>query len=144
MGTAKQSRVLYSETPHPCVTGDSHETRDHADPYVARCRVEKQAPAIGRRPQLAAGDKAGAMEVGDSAQERFALRMTDIEALVSLTVGVARRRWQDVRPALRLRGEEFVDCANAVDNSPGWQAVNGHAWVSTSAPLTGEEDDYND
>jgi hypothetical protein len=86
------------------------------------------------------------MEAGDSAQERFVLRMNDIEALVSLTVGVvrARRRWQGVRPALRLRGEEFVDCANAVDNSPAWQAANGHAWVSTSAPLTGEEDDYND
>jgi hypothetical protein len=72
--------------------------------------------------------------------------MNDIEALVSLTVGVvrARRRWQDVRPALTLRGEEFVDGANAVDTSPAWQAVNGHAWLSTSAPLTGEEDDYND
>ena len=70
--------------------------------------------------------------------------MNDIEALVSLTVGVvrSRRRWQDVHPALRC--EELVACANAVDNNPAWQAVNGHAWVITSAPLHDEDDDYND
>jgi len=70
--------------------------------------------------------------------------MNDIEALVSPTVGVvpSRRRWQDVQPALRC--EEFVACANAVDNNPACQSVNGHAWVITSAPLNDEDKDYND
>jgi Cu2+-containing amine oxidase len=70
--------------------------------------------------------------------------MNDIEALVSLTVGVvpSRHRWQDVHPALRC--ETFVARANAVDNNPAWQAVNGHAWVITSAPLNDEDKDYND
>jgi hypothetical protein len=76
--------------------------------------------------------------------------MSDIKALVALTVGVDRiqRRWQVVRPALRLRCEELVSCANAVDNSPARQDGNGRAWLSTLAPLTGEDDDdedaYND
>jgi hypothetical protein len=70
--------------------------------------------------------------------------MSDIKALVALTVGVdrGRRRWQDVRPALRLRCEELVSCANAVDDSPARQGGNGRAWLSTLAPLTGEDDDY--
>ena len=90
--------------------------------------------------------RAAATEAGDAAHESFAVRMSDIKALVALTIGVdqVRRRWQDVRPAFRLRCEELVNCANAVDNSPARQAVNGHAWVSTFAPLTGEDDDYND
>jgi hypothetical protein len=58
-----------------------------------------------------------------------------MEALVALTVGVvrARHRWQDVRPALRLRCEEFVDGTNAADTSlqkeqqtegdPPWQHI---------------------
>lgn len=127
------------------MTGGSHETRNHADPYVARYCVEKQAPVTGHL-QPAAYGRANPTEAGDAAYESFAVRMSDIEALVSLTVGVvrARRRWRDVRPALGLRCEEFVDRANAVDNSPARQAVNGHAWVSTFAPLTGEDDDYND
>ena len=138
---------LYSsEAPHPCGTGGSHETRDHADPSVARYCVEKQAPVTGRRPQPTGCGRADATEAGDSAHESFAVGMSDIEALVALTVGVVRvrRRWQDVRPALRLRCEEFVDCANAEDNSPAWQADNGHPWVSAFAPCTGEDDDYND
>ena len=76
--------------------------------------------------------------------------MYDIEALVSLTVGVvpSRRRWQDVHPALSC--EEFVACANAVDSNPAWQAVNGHApWTDmpgSSRPRhsTDEDKDYND
>jgi hypothetical protein len=72
--------------------------------------------------------------------------MSDIKALVALTVGVerVRRRWQDVRPAFRLRCEERVSCAHAVDNSPARQGGNGPAWLSALAPLTGEDDDYND
>jgi hypothetical protein len=72
--------------------------------------------------------------------------MSDIKALVALTVGVerVRRRWQDVRPAFRLRCEERVSCAHAVDNRPARQGGNGPAWLSALAPLTGEDDDYND
>jgi hypothetical protein len=86
------------------------------------------------------------MEAGDQAYESFAVCMSDFEALVALTVGVVRvrRRWQDVRPAVRLRCEEGADCANAADNSPARQGANGHAWLRTFAPLTGEDDDYDD
>jgi hypothetical protein len=72
--------------------------------------------------------------------------MSDIKALVALTIGVdrVRRRWQDVRPAFRLRCEELVSCTNAVDNSPARQGTNGHTWLSAFAPVTGEDDDYND
>jgi hypothetical protein len=72
--------------------------------------------------------------------------MSDIDALVSLTVGVVRvpHRWQVVRPTFSLRCEEFVDCANTVDNSPARQGTNGHTWLSAFAPVTGEDDDYND
>jgi hypothetical protein len=31
-----------------------------------------------------------------------------------------------------------------VDNSPARQGGNGPAWLSALAPLTGEDDDYND
>jgi hypothetical protein len=72
--------------------------------------------------------------------------MSDIEALASLTVGVVRvrRRWPEVRPAFRLRCEERVSCANAVDNGPAPQGGDRRAWLITWAPLTGEDDDYND
>jgi hypothetical protein len=69
--------------------------------------------------------------------------MSDIDALVALTVGVVRSRrwWQGVH---HICGREaFVGCANAADNNPAWRAVNGHAGVTTSAPLTGEDDDDN-
>ena len=70
--------------------------------------------------------------------------MNDIEALVSLTVSLvpSRHWWQDVHPALRC--ETFVARANAVDNNPAWQAMNGHSRVITSAPLNDEDKDYND
>jgi hypothetical protein len=72
--------------------------------------------------------------------------MSAIDALAPLTVGVVRvrRRWQDVRPAFRLRCEERVSCANAVDNNPARQGGTRRAWPSTWAPLTGEDDDYDD
>jgi hypothetical protein len=72
--------------------------------------------------------------------------MSDIEALAALTVGVVRVRcrWQDVRLAFRLRCEERVSGANAVDNSPARQGGTRRAWLSTWAPLSGEDDDYND
>ncbi|HKO25171.1 MAG TPA: hypothetical protein VJY65_10610, partial [Chloroflexota bacterium] len=74
------------------------------------------------------------------------VRMSDIKALVALTVGVdrVRRRWYDVRPVFGLRCEERVSGANAVDNSPAWQGGNGPAWLNALAALTGEDDDYND
>jgi hypothetical protein len=72
--------------------------------------------------------------------------MSDIKALVVLTVGVdrVRRRWHDVRPAFKLGCEERVSSVNAVDDSPARQGGNGRTWLSTLAPLTGEDDDYND
>ena len=102
---------------------------------------------VTARPLQPAGcDPAGTTETADSAHESFAVRMSDIEALVSLAVGVGRvrRRWQDVRPAPRLRCEEFVDWANAVDTSPASSAANRPAWVTPSAPVSGADDDYND
>jgi hypothetical protein len=90
--------------------------------------------------------RAAATEAADWAYQRFGVHMSDIKALVALTVGVdrVRCRWQDVRPAFRLGCEGRASCANAVDNSPVRQGGNGPAWLSTLAPLTGEDDDYND
>ena len=90
--------------------------------------------------------RAAATEAADWAQQSFVVRMSDIDALASLTVGVvrARRRWQDVRPASRLRCEERVSRAHAVDNSPARQGGTRRAWLSMIGPLTGEDDDYND
>ena len=72
--------------------------------------------------------------------------MSDLKALVALTVGVdrVRRRWQDVRPAFRLKCEEPVNCTNTVDDGPARQGGTRGAWLSTWVPLTGEDDDYND
>ena len=96
--------------------------------------------------QPAGCGRAAATEAGDQAHESCAVRMSDIEALASLPVGAVRvrRRWQDVRPAFRRGCEERVRCANAVDNSPARQGGTRRAWLSTVAPLTGEDDDYND
>ena len=90
--------------------------------------------------------RAAATEAADWAQQSFVVRMSDIKALVALTVGVdrVRRRWQDVRPGFRLRCEDRLSCANAVDSSAARQAGSGPAWLSRLAPLTGEDDDYND
>jgi hypothetical protein len=77
--------------------------------------------------------------------ESFAVRMSDIEALVLRTVGVVRVRRQAplagrttrTQTVLRLRCEEFVDCANPVDQC----AVAGHGQPRPGERIPLDDDD---